>query len=473
MKYKKLIAATVSCILAAGMMMPVYAYRTQLGDYQRIGSNLYLSENGAIAIEGEDQSGVLVGIRTKKENKSQLQEAVQTAFRAYFTGSQYKLGTYVYFSEDTQFLGTEDEPVYYFTIVDSKQGDACYSAAAQLYEMLSLDAENPMNFANLIGLEREIVEYKYYPCCGSVNWAGIIGYASAEGDETAQNITNWLNENAPEYILAPSKIENDALALKLRDSTENDSAGNTATAPLDLYIAIYDEFGYIPMYYSTDLATFGNDVFAVDFLKQRAEYDAVTDEEIQAAIEKYRIPEKNGTLYIALPNDSIKELANHIGCSYNDDIPSAGMISEELAIGFAANIANYSDICGFEGMKNGNIFIDENGYGVEVRPPEGKEYLSQEDFARILVYLKRHVSVQYGVHFEEPVLGDPENKLVISGDLNSDGEVTLSDAVVLAKCAAGRDVSLVATGRIAGDINGNGMFDADDLAQLLRSLAGL
>ena len=61
---------------------------------------------------------------------------------------------------------------------------------------------------------------------------------------------------------------------------------------------------------------------------------------------------------------------------------------------------------------------------------------------------------------------------VLTGDLDGSGEVTLTDAVQLAKAAAGTGEALSAEGRLAADVNSDGEVNSTDLAWLLQYLAG-
>ena len=68
---------------------------------------------------------------------------------------------------------------------------------------------------------------------------------------------------------------------------------------------------------------------------------------------------------------------------------------------------------------------------------------------------------------------EPVQKPTRLGDVNTDGDITLEDAVLLCRTIAGDDrVSLSVAGRANADIDGSGKVDNLDLTLLLKRISG-
>jgi hypothetical protein len=66
----------------------------------------------------------------------------------------------------------------------------------------------------------------------------------------------------------------------------------------------------------------------------------------------------------------------------------------------------------------------------------------------------------------------PQPLAPLKGDADSDGKVTISDAMIVLRIAVGLQEATEAQLR-AGDIDGNGKIDISDVIRILRSAIGL
>ena len=472
----KLLAAAISGILAAGMLsaLPAAAYRPQLGEYRRVGeSGLYISDSGAIQVDSEDTSGILLTVQLPQEQEPAFRSALREKIRQYFHEMPDAPARYVFdFDEirtDTHHKGTADAPAYTYTLTDKQQGEDFYAAAASLYADLHLTCE---------GLKA----FKYYPDFGCTNYAGCYGYAVAGKPEMKNAIAAWLAEHAPDV---EARMSDDDEILNLGWKETGDDREYEPYNPYPDMYAIWRDLGYVPFYSSTEMYRYG-DEFAIDFMQYQKYYDGVSEAQMQKAWEKYALDDIADSpypyrVYLLLPDSTVRTLAKRAGSLYDPSaesaapwIPDADMLAEGLNIGFAAGIRSDTDP---EACQNILIGDKDFGHGWAVQltahqpaagDPAGEpEYLLKpQEIARILAYLDLNLGLPFGVQTELPSQG------AATGDLNLDGAADVSDAVLLARFFVSDSSAKISDqGMKNADVNKDGGVTADDLDALLRRIA--
>ncbi|MBP0966006.1 MAG: dockerin type I repeat-containing protein [Oscillospiraceae bacterium] len=475
---QKILAAALGGIMTAGMLsaLPASAYRRQLGTYRRVGDNgLYLSDSGAIQVDSEDTSGLQFSIRLPAAEEPDFRAHIAQKLRMYVQNAAGDPETrFVFRNEalftDTRNKGTEEEPVYTYSVTDRQQGHDFYSYASKLYYYLSHSA-----------YAAALQSFRYYPDFGCVNGAGCYGYAVAGKPEMRANIEAWLAEHAPGVV---TRMSDDDGILNLGwDETDGDMAYEPYCPYPDMY-GIWQAFGYVPAYTSTAMYRHG-DEFAVDFMQQQKWYDSIPAAQIQNTLKKYHLDEIGDSpyrLFLIFPDSTVNALAARAGSMYNTVLESAVkrseseayMLTEGLNIGFAAGVSLEGDA-----RENGTeIFGTADVQGLSARlylnmgdDPAGEpDYLLKpQDAAHVLAYLDRYLGLEFGVSIRVPFRTGQQT---LRGDLNLDDSADVADAVLLARyCVADREAVITDQGLRNADADGDGLVTAEDIQAILRIIA--
>lgn len=468
----KMFAALTCIFTAAGMLtaMPAAAVRSQLGEFTRIGeSSLYLSERGAIWVESSDTAGAIFAVKVQNDQVDALDEWI----RAALPYANIQKG-----DKDTKLNGTPETPVCYYSIEgrETEPGEV-YREISQLY-------------AKLRRTYPDIVSFRYYPDFGNVNGASVLGYRCEDDSEMQTNIETWLAEHYPNITTETGIF--DLLTIKL--NWGDDSAGELDMMLSPIYLELYREYGYQPVTEHGEAVGFGNE-FAVDFLAEQANYDAITEDEIEVAAKKYSIPlgAENATVFLALPNHSLSILAKRIGSNYEatpdynplDVIsgeepwnpPPQDMVTEALGLGICEINAEVES--GFNGLLYDTSEDYDAGYLLRLdddfypRTPEQVGKSSDlTKVAHMAAYLDKYTGVDFGIRIESPcqwVTSPPK-----IGDVNLDYEVDVSDAVLLARfCAEESTAVITEQGKQNADANRDGDIMLDDVTWILKKIAKL
>ena len=341
---KRILAAVAGGIMAAGMLsaMPAEALREQLGTYRRVGdSKLYMSDSGAIWVEGTDCAGVQFSV--------QLPAQLEAAFRSEVLEQLQKCSGLTDFDlerddmrTDTKIKGTKDNPVYTYTLTAKNLNDGLfYIYMSDLYYWLHTMYSIPLQ------------SFKYYADFGIVNAATCYGYDVSSDPEMKDKIDTRLAEHAPNVETRMSADNNpgyfEILSLGWKE-TDDGTVQEPYNPYHDMY-GIWQDLGYQPFYDSTVLYRHGEE-FVVDFLQWQKYYDDISEEAIQKTLKKYqldKIRSENYHLWLGLPEDTVNELCMRSGSKYNtemfysptEDLVEPHDLAEGLNIGFAAGIELY------------------------------------------------------------------------------------------------------------------------------------
>ena len=469
-RIRKLFAAMTGILTAAGMLaaVPAAAVRSQLGEYTRIGeTSLYLSERGAIWVESRDTAGAVFAVKVPNDKADALDEWI----RAELPYAAIQKG-----DKDTKLDGTPETPVCYYSIEGREtEPGGVYREISQFY-------------AKLRRTYPDIVSFRYYPDFGNVNGANVLGYRCEDDPEMQTNIETWLAEHYPN-IMTETGI-GDLLTIKL--NWDDDPAGEPDRMLSQIHMELYQEYGYQPVSEHGEAVGFG-DQFAVDFLAEQANYDAITEDEIEAAAKKYSIPldAGNATVFLSLPNRSLSILAKRVGSSYRAtrdysplDIiekqwnpPPQDMVTEALGLGICE--VNAGDESGFNGplYDTGEDYyagyllrLDDDFY--PRNPEQAGTAPDITKAAHMAAYLDKYAGVDFGIWIELPskwVTSPPE-----FGDVNLDSAIDVSDAVLLARfCAEDSEAVITAQGKQNADLDYDGSITGEDVIAILRKIAKL
>ena len=465
---RKMIAASVGILTAAGMLtaVPAAAVRSQLGEYTRIGeSSLYLSERGAIWVESRDTAGVIFAVKVRNDKADALDEWIRTALPY----ANIQKG-----AKDTKLDGTPETPVCYYSVTGREtEPGGVYREISQFY-------------AKLRRTYPDIVTFRYYPDFGNVNGASVLGYRCEDDSEMQTNIETWLAEHYPN-ITTETGIFN-LLTLKL--NWGDDPAGEPDMMLSPIYLELYREYGYQPVSEHGEAVGHG-DHFAVDFLAEQTNYDAITEEEIEAVAEKYSIPlgTEQATVFLSLPNHSLGILAKRVGSSYEatpDDNPldiisgeepwnppPQDMVTEALGLGICE--INAGSASGFNGPLYDTSEDYDAGYLLRLdddfypgNPEQAGTDLTKA--AHMAAYLDKYAGIDFGIRIELPsqwVTSPPE-----TGDANCDGSIDVADAVLIARFAAeDKEAVITDQGRKNADVTNDGNVDSQDTTKILQYIA--
>lgn len=469
---RKLFAALTGILTAAGMLaaVPAAAVRSQLGTFTRIGeSSLYLSDIGAIWVESRDTAGAVFAVKVPNDKADALDEWI----RAELPYATIQKG-----DKDTKLDGTPETPVCYYSIEGREtEPGGVYREISQFY-------------AKLRRTYPDIVSFRYYPDFGNVNGANVLGYRCEDDPEMQTNIETWIAAHYPN-IMTETGI-GDLLTIKLNGGDEPAVEPSAVLSPI--YLELYREYGYQPVSEHGEAVGFG-DQFAVDFLAEQANYDAVTEDEIEAAAKKYSIPldAGNATVFLSLPNRSLGTLAKRVGSSYKatpdynpyDMIlveepwnpPPQDMVTEALGLGICE--VNAEDASGFNGplYDTGEDYyagyllrLDDDFY--PRNPEQAGTAPDITKAAHMAAYLDKYAGVDFGIWIELPskwVTSPPE-----LGDVNLDSTIDVSDAVLLARfCAEDSEAVITAQGKQNADLDYDGSITGQDVITILKMIAKL
>ena len=471
-RIRRVLAALISGIMTAGMLstLPAAAARSQLGEFTRVNeSNLYLSERAAIWVESSDTAGVVFAVKVSKNNVDALDEWIRAALP--FMDIQKG-------DKDTKLCGTPETPVCFYSIECSEtEPGGVYREISQFY-------------AKLRRTYPDIVSFRYYPDFGNVNGARVLGYRCEDDPEMQTNIETWIAEHHPNVTTGTGIY--DLLTINL--NWGDDPAGEPDMMLLPIYLELYREYGYQPVSEHGEAVSRG-DEFAIDFLAEQANYDALTEEEIKATAEKYSIPlgTENATAFLSLPNRSLGILAKRVGSSYKAtrdynplDIitgeepwnpPPQDMVTEALGLGICE--LNAGDESGF----NGPLYDTSEDYyaGYLLRldddfyPRNPEQTGTNPDITKVAhmaAYLDKYAGIDFGIRIELPTHWVTSPPLI--GDVTLDCSVDVADAVLLARfCAEDSTAVITDQGKQNADVNGSGNIDLDDVTAILRKIAKL
>ena len=400
---KRILAAVTGGIMAAGMLsaMPAEALREQLGTYRRVGdSKLYMSDSGAIWVEGTDCAGVQFSV--------QLPAQLEAAFRSEVLEQLQKCSGLTDFDlerddmrTDTKIKGTKDNPVYTYTLTAKNLNDGLfYIYMSDLYYWLHTMYSIPLQ------------SFKYYADFGIVNSATCYGYDVSSDQEMKDRIDAWLAEHAPGVVTRMS--DDDGLLNLGWDETDGDIAYEPYNPYHDMY-GIWQDLGYMPAKSAVTLLYRHGEEFAVDFLQWQKYYDDISEEIIQYTMEKYqldRIRSQNYHLWLGLPEDTVNELCRRSGSTYKteyfyspfEELVTEHDLAEGLNIGFAASIDLYNSIPQ-QVSENKTCFCYAEVQSQLVRSGlnGGQSLMNRlHEDAHILAYLDRYLGLPFQVYCEDP-----------------------------------------------------------------------
>ncbi|MBR5722685.1 MAG: hypothetical protein IKX57_03580, partial [Oscillospiraceae bacterium] len=182
---KRILAAVTGGIMAAGMLsaLPAEALRDQLGTYRRVGDDgLYLSDSHAIQVDSADCAGVQFSIQLLAQHEELFRNEVWKQL-AEFSGYTEEGVKNVFDLQrvdmltDTQNKGTEENPVYTYTLTAKNWNDGLfYMWISDFYFWLHTKNRNLLQ------------SFKYYPDFGIVNYANCYGYDVSSNPEMKDKI---------------------------------------------------------------------------------------------------------------------------------------------------------------------------------------------------------------------------------------------------------------------------------------------
>lgn len=423
MKSTRLLTACVAGMLAVSCFSVCASatprrmiQRTRLGSYTLglAGQAAYANENGKdwLLLESSNCAGVKFGVTAHETLLPSLLAAVESV-----VGAQ----GYQYFGDDAYTDGYMPEIQYYqFKACGGFDDDCFYDTAQALFEAVSA--------------EFEIGDFRYFADCGKVTYALDKGYMLDDLDspvyEKLPQILDYLEEYAPGFSL-----DSDG---KLTSETEKSAAEYAA-----VYRALEERFAVQPTFARYSTQEFGGWQFDEDFRAHYNTYNSITEEQIEAVRAAYGIG-AHSAVQISVTETQMRTLADSIGYIGSGELPPSVM-AEALKLGGAARLAA-------DTPDSGNT------------EPVYAYRLVTDDPARVLCYLQMN-GAEVGVR----VIAAS-----IPGDVNSDGRLTVSDAVLIARVAAeDPDTGISEAGIALADLNGDGTVSSADTVRLLRQLAGL
>ena len=344
---KRILAAVTGGIMAAGMLsaMPAEALREQLGTYRRVGdSKLYMSDSGAIWVEGTDCAGVQFSVQLPAQLEAAFRSEVLEQLQKYSGLTDFDLERDD-MQTDTKIKGTKDNPVYTYTLTAKGLNDGLfYIYMSDLYYWLHTMYSIPLQ------------SFRYYADFGIVNAATCYGYDVSSDPEMKDRIDAWLAEHAPG--VATRMSDDDGLLNGLLNLGWDETDGDIAYEPYNPYhdmYGIWQDLGYMPAKSAVTLLYRHGEEFAVDFLQWQKYYDDISEEIIQYTMEKYqldRIRSQNYHLWLGLPEDTVNELCRRSGSTYKteyfyspfEELVNEHDLAEGLNMGFAASIDLYTSI---------------------------------------------------------------------------------------------------------------------------------
>ena len=129
-------------------------------------------------------------------------------------------------------------------------------------------------------------------------------------------------------------------------------------------------------------------------------------------------------------------------------------------------------------MQPGDVFNDESAYyylEIEVRVEDGYDFT---DDVTVLINGDDTIAEVWGWSFNAPMFRIDTRDYFVSppecmpGDLDGNGEVTVSDAIIALRCGMGL-TELTGPQLAAGDIDSNGAVDVSDAIMILRRAMGI
>ncbi|MBP0971222.1 MAG: hypothetical protein J5753_04205 [Oscillospiraceae bacterium] len=399
---KKILAAVTGGIMAAGMLsaLPAEALRDQLGTYRRVGdSQLYMSDSGAIRVDAADCAGVQFSVQLPAQLEAAFRSEVREQLQKCCVLGDFDLER-VDTLTDTKNKGTEEDPVYTYTLTAKGLNDGLfYIYMSDFYYWLHTMYSMPLQ------------SFRYYADFGTVNTAGCYGYDVSGNPEMKEKIDAWLAEHAPGVV---TRMSDDDSILNLGWDETDDGREYEPYCPYHDMYEIWQDLGYMPVYVSTVLYRHG-DEFAVDFLQWQKYYDDISEEIIRYTMEKYqldRIRSQNYHLWLGLPEDTVNALCRRSGSSYNterfysptEELVNEHDLAEGLNMGFAAGIC-FGNALPREASANKTCFCYAEVQSQLVRSGlnGGQSLMNRlHEDAHILAYLDRYLGLPFQVYCEDP-----------------------------------------------------------------------
>lgn len=381
---RKLIAAAVSAamMLTAVQALPAAAARQNLGEYLLIGEYgndlLYCSEAGeARHFEYGSRSGVEFRLFLPGADGDAL-TAELTERLSCFT--EAGLTCQLEPSDGwniSEVFDSSKEPFSFF-LCDSAQSTDFYRACSVFFAGLREKYGDALT------------RFVYFPEFGLINDAWIVGFASFDDPDLEAQVIPYVRDAG--YSIELCEVEypfGEQYVITTADGSP---------VPGSFYAELHREFGISPVAWHNEVAGHGG--ISEDFLASRADFDAVTEEEILAAIEKYKV--EDGTLSIQLSFDSLSTLSARTGIPYDDSIenyvrrPLSGMIAEGLRLGSFVTLPESRDLIRFLTVIDGKK--SEEGWETALRlSGNDTAEMTAEEIGRILAYLDKYAGVPFTV----------------------------------------------------------------------------